>query len=618
MKKITSTIFLLIFIISASAQQTDIFPGLTGKHLRDSLAFYYKPLTVLQYDTARDTLYARIDIHKGRVECIYTGDNIPINPDSSLNPRTQASNQGYSTEHAYPQSMGASTGNPNSNLHHLLPVRQDVNSSRSNLPFQDVPDSIVSRWWRHDYSQTTIPDSLKEEYSKRSSKAFEVRDKSKGNAARAVFYFFTMYQNEAEMAAPDFFNSQLRFIRRWHNLDPPDTLEYVRNLRTAAYQNWMPNPFILDTTLVIRAYGINPPLDFIAEMQSQTQIKLKWVKNHEQDKVLIVRNTSGLIYDPADGEIFFDATNNLNGFVYVSDGDSLIDILPQPGAWYYRIYSYTDTATFSVGLLRSVITGFSDALYYWNFNNNIPEYGQQWGNNMTSVSGTGLLTHTFADVQSFQGTILNTQAGDVAGGSFSAKGMENNDSCLVLHMPTTGFKEIVFNYSTRATSTGYNRQTLFYSTDGITFDSLVSFAGNDFDWQVRTVDFTNIANVSNNPDFKIKIVIRGASSTLGNNRFDNFRLTGLDLLHNTNNQNSTAQYKVYPNPVNDVLFFETPQETPSYFEIRNMAGLLVHNFTGLLPRNLHTVDVSNWPSGMYVCKIVSEKGQRVIKIIVLH
>lgn len=530
-------------------QQTVLYPELTGKVLRDSLVVNYKPVNVLSYDTARDTLYGVIDIHKDYVRCLYTGDSIPITPDSSVAPRTQASNMGYSTEHGYPQSMGAATGNPRSNLHHLLPVRQDVNSSRNNLPYMDLPDSLVTRWWRLNYSQTTVPDSLKEEYSKHGSNGFEVRDAAKGNAARAVFYFYTMYQAEAENTNPDFFNIQLKYLKRWHFVDPPDSLEYIRNQRISHVQDNRINPYIIDTTLVKRAYGIAPPIDFTLEIIDSVHVKLKWLKNSSMDNVLIVRNQSGVIEDPSDGVPYQDGQNALNGYLIVTHEDSVIDVLPQMGAYFYKVYSITDTNTFSVGLLRFTATGFTDALYYWNFNNNPPESGQQWGNNIPSVSGSGLLAHSFADVQSFQGTLLNSQLDDVGGGSFCPRGMVNNDSSIVLTVPTTGYKDVEFSYATRGTSTGYYTQSIYYSVDGINFDSLTSYGASNYDWLVRAVDFSLVGSVNNNAQFKIKLIVRGATSTLGNNRFDNFKVTGKDLNAGTGPiMLQDIWLELYPNP----------------------------------------------------------------------
>ena len=66
-----------------------------------------------------------------------------------------------------------------------------------------------------------------------------------------MFYFYTIYQDEANEA---FFNQQKYTLFNWHIDDPIVDAEINRTWEIAAYQNDIPNPFILDTTLIYRAY----------------------------------------------------------------------------------------------------------------------------------------------------------------------------------------------------------------------------------------------------------------------------------------------------------------------------------------------------------------------------
>jgi len=604
------TIIFSLFLVAINliyAQQTVLYPGITGKRLRDSLVINYKPINVLSYDTARDTLYGKVDLRNGYVHCTYSGDSIPINPSSGVAPRTQAFNLGYSTEHGYPQSKGASTGNGNSNMHHLFPVRQDVNSSRNNLPYMDVPDAAVTKWWRFDTSQTTIPAALKGEYSKCSNSGFEVRDVSKGNVARATFYFFTMYQNEAENADPDFFNTELNYVRRWHSFDPPDALEYTRNNKMALDQSNKINPFVIDTTLVKRAYSINPPKSFTLTVLDQKHVQLSWIKNDNNDKVLIVRNQTGVIDDPADGISYLNGQPGLNGYILISDLNSIIDSVPQLGLYYYKIYSLTDTISYSVGLFRSVSTGITNAIHYWNFNNNVPATGQQWPNSITADSSNGLLTHNFPDVESFAGTVLNGENNEVAGGSFSPKGTANNDFSMVFSVPTVFFKDIIFSYASKGTASGYNDQSIFYSTDGANFDSLTCYLASGFDWIIRAVDFSNIPYVNNNPLFKIKIIIRGATSIYGNNRFDNIKVIGNQYSGIKNYENPLENVEIYPNPAKDYLniAFNHDIKQNMRIEIFSNAGIKLYNrdLNQGFQNNSLTLNTEILAPGLYILKI---------------
>jgi endonuclease I len=242
---------------SGTIYQESIFPGLTGNQLLDSLAANYKTSFTLSYNDARDEMFSSIYNVNGYVTCAYTGDVIYVDPQSAT-PRGDALAFNWNTEHIYPQSKGAGAGHAKKDLHHLLPVRGDVNSSRSNYPFAVLEPAEVVTWWKDDSRQTTIPSGDLGEWSKtKSSPApaqFGVRDAYQGNVARSVFYFYTMYKAEAEAADPDYFINQIHDLRAYHNTDPADAFEVGVVQEIAAIQGGYVNPFVIDTTLVRRAY----------------------------------------------------------------------------------------------------------------------------------------------------------------------------------------------------------------------------------------------------------------------------------------------------------------------------------------------------------------------------
>ncbi len=250
MKKILFFIFFSQLVLLPLAAQQSIFPNLTGQQLIDSLRAYYKPSSVLSYDEARDVMFSVIDNYNDSVSCVYSGYTIYIDP--SQDPSTDAYNKDMNTEHTWPQSYGADAGFARSDLHHLFPARAEVNSSRSNDPFKDIPDTQTDKWWRDDYYLTTIPVQNIDEYSEKDNDGwFEPREDHKGNAARAIFYIYTMYKEQLDTS---FFELQKNTLRTWHYLDPADSREMERNNRIAPYQDNKLNPFILDSTLVRRAY----------------------------------------------------------------------------------------------------------------------------------------------------------------------------------------------------------------------------------------------------------------------------------------------------------------------------------------------------------------------------
>ncbi len=247
-------LFLLSGVIYLSGQ-TPIFPNLYGEDLLSKLVQDYKPGSVLTYNTARDSMYARIDNKNGTITCVYSGYSISI-PYGSSNPRTYTNGASpiINCEHTWPQSKGAS-GNAKSDMHHLWPTNGDVNAARGSFPFDEIDDDDTDRWYLNVNYISSKPVTQIDEYSELDlNKSFEVPEIHKGNVARAMFYFYTMYKNQADAADPNFFNIQKEILRKWNMMDPVDEDEITRTNYIARFQEGKANPFVLDTTLIGRAY----------------------------------------------------------------------------------------------------------------------------------------------------------------------------------------------------------------------------------------------------------------------------------------------------------------------------------------------------------------------------
>jgi hypothetical protein len=150
--------------------------------------------------------------------------------------------------------MGAANEPQRSDMHHLFPTKDNVNSSRGNDPFAEIPDANTDVWYRLTESRSSIPTNYIDEYSEKendSPQCFEPREDHKGNVARAMFYFYAIYQS---VANEDFWNLQKATLLAWHYLDPVDLTEYNRTWKIAGYQDNKPNPFVLDSTLARRSW----------------------------------------------------------------------------------------------------------------------------------------------------------------------------------------------------------------------------------------------------------------------------------------------------------------------------------------------------------------------------
>ncbi len=245
-------ILLIFTTLSTAGAQIGVYPALTGDELLDSLVQQYKPQSGLNYANARDTLYGVILNTNDSLQCIYTDFSVYLPPEQD--PTMAAFDADINTEHAYPRAKGAEEGMARSDMHHLFPSRVDVNADRANLPYGEVPDQQALSWYYLDERQSSPPIANIAAYSELGSNTFEPREAAKGDIARAMFYFFTMYRTEAELADRDFFPNQKNTLCDWHLQDPVDQAEWDRNMRIAPYQDQKPNPYILDCTLAFRAF----------------------------------------------------------------------------------------------------------------------------------------------------------------------------------------------------------------------------------------------------------------------------------------------------------------------------------------------------------------------------
>ena len=241
---------------SITRGQTIIGEGLFGQELWDFVIDNYKTSNTLGYTACRDTMYAVIDIKEGnQLTGVYSGYTITL--DMNQDPSANAYEQGINCEHTFPQSLGAGYELMKSDIHHLFPTKSNINSSRGNDPFEEIPDEETHIWYRNEYSQTSIPTEYIDEFAEKynppnqNEERFEPREEQKGNTARAMFYFYTMY---SDVADDDFWVLQKETLMDWHYYDEADEMETDRTWKIADYQDGLPNPFVLDSTLARRIW----------------------------------------------------------------------------------------------------------------------------------------------------------------------------------------------------------------------------------------------------------------------------------------------------------------------------------------------------------------------------
>ena len=306
---------IILFIFQSLLFNQVIGEGLYLDDLLTYLKNNYTTNNVLSYNSARDVLYGDIEaeLNNGQVFCIYT--DYSINLPNGVDPSSYLYDNGMDCEHLWPQSMGASSSPMKSDMHHLRPCRSNFNSSRGNKPYNEINDNATNTWYWLNIQSSNIPSSNINEYSETNSSYFEPREESKGDVARSIFYFYTIYEN---VANDNFFNTQKDVLYQWHIQDPPTNIEIDRTWAIAAYQNNIPNPFIIDHSLIERAYFYTEPEYNLGDLNLDALINVV-------DVVLLVNYILGI--DTLSNDSIQLADLDSNELINIVDVVTLINII---------------------------------------------------------------------------------------------------------------------------------------------------------------------------------------------------------------------------------------------------------------------------------------------------
>jgi Endonuclease I/Secretion system C-terminal sorting domain len=190
-------------------------------------------------------MYGYCDNYNGKIACVYGGYEVSHtygDQGLSVSP--------LNCEHTVPQSFFNSASPMVSDIHHLFPAYDSWNSLRSNYPFYECNDAQTQVWIIGSTQTPTMPTTNIDGYSEYYNGSFEPRESHKGNLARAVAYFYTVYPTEAGQIFSTILPNTLC---NWSNLDPVDAAEQSRNTKAATYQGNR-NPFIDHPDWVTRAW----------------------------------------------------------------------------------------------------------------------------------------------------------------------------------------------------------------------------------------------------------------------------------------------------------------------------------------------------------------------------
>ncbi len=331
--------FLWILAISTAFSQPVPPTNLTGTTFRSWLKtnWYDSYHNQLGYSTAREKMYAFIDNKSGVLYCVYSGFN-QTNPYGNEitfpNP--------INCEHTVPQSFFSSNEPMRSDIHHLFPTHGDWNSERSNFAFDEIVDTDTEKWMRLASSQATIPTTLIEEYSESNvtsgdwsnpANRFEPREDHKGDVARAIFYFYTVYPTQGGVITDV---GDLNTLCDWHQTDPPSAVEIQRNLDIETYQGnknpYVSHPEIAENAWGCPAFNLAVELAFFQAEVKKDHVLLNWASLTEE-------NNAWYEIERGTDQIGFQSLGKIQGAGTTSERSTyqFEDTNPSLGNNYYRL-----------------------------------------------------------------------------------------------------------------------------------------------------------------------------------------------------------------------------------------------------------------------------------------
>ena len=222
MIKFAGSFFILVQLLTAVAysRPLNIPEGMQPADLKVWLKreTYLSKHKLHSYKTARKLMYNYIDNIDNEITGVYSGYKVSWEYGGEGNNPFP-----INCEHTVPQSFFKGSSPMKSDLHHIYPTFNRWNSYRSNSPYGEIEDGKTEKWFRKASLSFDKPDAEEiNEYSEYTRKKFEPRESHKGNVARAIFYFYTMY---AKRVRPISSLAKVETLIKWHKQDPVDREE---------------------------------------------------------------------------------------------------------------------------------------------------------------------------------------------------------------------------------------------------------------------------------------------------------------------------------------------------------------------------------------------------------
>jgi endonuclease I len=288
-------------IIASAAPPTGYYTtaeGKSGDDLRTALHTIIRNHHVIPYSSSTkiDTSDAlkvldQYSADTNYVVEIYTGSNELAS--------TFGLTSGWNREHQWCDSYGLDGVQPAySDLHNLKAIDANVNSARGNK-YYDISDTNAPSY--------RFPAHAEAPLCSTDSDSWEPPYFQQGDIARALFYMATRYTgdvtNEPALILTDSvmlidstnaYMGKLSTLLAWHNADPVDTAEQLRNDRVYSLYQTNRNPFVDHpewVNLTFAPVHTNPPILNLSPASSG--LMLSWLATNQNVRLEVASSFAG-------------------------------------------------------------------------------------------------------------------------------------------------------------------------------------------------------------------------------------------------------------------------------------------------------------------------------------
>lgn len=549
----------------------------------------------------------------------------------------------YNREHSFCQSwFGGGKNAPYSDLFHIYPVDGYINSIRNNWGYGEITSPTREFSNGSKFGKNTYPGSPNEN-------SFEPIDDYKGDIARSLFYMSVRYLQEDDDFStehPMTYKSQLlpwalTMLMDWHLLDPVSDKERNRNKEVYGIQQNR-NPFIDYPELVGKIWGndsVNPfnPNDTTVLLRPRvTSLSI------ENSKELKLDFSMPLIASSAK-KLSNYAINNSNKVENVDYSNDVVTVFLQDELVEGKKYRLTlkNIQGENLYFIKDTVIIFTygypsnqQVLLAWTFDElatqpNTPKKitpeinytGQEAFILFDGTSGSSDFS-SISELDANSGIVLGDPRvlDATAGKSLAVVSSSSNGKSVVFCFTTEKRKDLTLTFACRRTSTGFVAHQWEWSLDGIDYQ-LIENANTIPDttavFQLRTLSLEDIKALNDQEKVYLRLTVDGASSTTGNNRFDNIVLHG-DTVRGTigitNPLSPKKKVLIFPNPAEDnitIRFLNHDKESEIYYvDIYDVNGK--HSMHKVVTKPEENLSVKALKKGVFLLKITNEKMEVVV------